>query len=144
MKLSCHKLKHEKNGVKELLNEFVGYIATMLGCHKRWVCRRIALVERLSREVLDHIRLELINPTIGRELSKLPRSNQPALLRTVPEHRLTTRQTANLVWRLQKEAQRHYAAIWVLFVRKFHQARLLLPSCYQKYLFACLNLLRYD
>ncbi len=78
-------------------------IATLLGRHKSWVCRRIALIERLSDEVLDHIKLGLINPTIGRELSKLPRGNQELPLKTILEHRLTTRQTANLVTLLQKE-----------------------------------------
>ena len=86
-------------------------IAMMLGRHKSWVCRRIGLVERLSDEALDHIKLGLINPTIGRELSKLPRGNQPALLQTVLKHRLTTRQTVNLVSWLQKEPGQHHDAI---------------------------------
>jgi ParB/RepB/Spo0J family partition protein len=80
-------------------------IATLLGRHKSWVCRRIALIERLSDEVLSHIKLGLINPTIGRELSKLPRGNQQALLQTVLKHRLSTRHTANLVSMLQKEPE---------------------------------------
>lgn len=80
-------------------------IAQMLGRHKSWVCRRIALVERLSDKVLDHIRLGLINPTIGRELSKLPRGNQQAALQAVLKHRLTTRQTVYLVARLQAQPQ---------------------------------------
>ncbi|MCP4756911.1 MAG: ParB N-terminal domain-containing protein [Proteobacteria bacterium] len=83
-------------------------IATLLGRHKSWVCRRVALVERLSDDVLDHIRLGLVNPTVGRELSKLPRGNQPALLRTVLKHRLTTRQTVNLVSELRKQPERDY------------------------------------
>jgi len=86
-------------------------IAIMLGRHKSWVCRRIALVERLSDDVLDHIRLGLINPTIGRELAKLPRGNQQTLLQTVLKHRLTTRQTGNLVSWLQKEPERNHATI---------------------------------
>ncbi len=86
-------------------------IAMMLGRHKSWVCRRIALVERLSDDVLDHIKLGLINPTIGRELSKLPRGNQQDLLQTVLKHRLTTRQTVNLVSQLQNEPQRDHVAI---------------------------------
>ncbi|NQU64322.1 MAG: ParB N-terminal domain-containing protein [SAR324 cluster bacterium] len=91
---------------EDLLNQT--QIATLLGRHKSWVCRRIALIERLSDEVLDHIKLGLINPTIGRELSKLPRGNQELPLQTILEHRLTTRQTANLVTLLQKEPKNRY------------------------------------
>ncbi len=86
-------------------------IALMLGRHKSWVCRRIALIERLSDEVLGNIKLGLINPTIGRELSKLPRGNQQAPLETVLEHRLTSRQTLNLVSVLQQEPKRDHRTI---------------------------------
>jgi ParB/RepB/Spo0J family partition protein len=61
-------------------------IAPLLGRDKSWVSRRIALIERLSEEVLEHLRLGLISPTHGRELSRLPRGNHPrpspVLLRT--------------------------------------------------------------
>ncbi len=86
-------------------------IAMMLGRHKSWVCRRIALVERLSDEVLDNIKLGLINPTIGRELSKLPRGNQQIPLETILKHRFTSRQTVNLVSMLQEEPAGNHEAI---------------------------------
>lgn len=72
-------------------------IAPLLGRDKSWVSRRIALVEHLSEEVLEHLRLGLINPTHGRELSRLPRGNQPQALSCVISHRLSTRETARLV-----------------------------------------------
>ncbi len=86
-------------------------IAEMLGHHKSWVCRRIALVERLSDEVLEHIRLGLITPTIGRELSKLPRGNQHLPLQTITSRRLTTRQTARLVTLLQNEPEARHQTL---------------------------------
>ena len=72
-------------------------IAPLLGRDKSWVSRRIALIERLSEEVLEHLRLGLINPTHGRELSRLPRGNQAQALSCVISHRLSSRETARLV-----------------------------------------------
>jgi ParB/RepB/Spo0J family partition protein len=72
-------------------------IAPLLGCDKSWVSRRIALVERLSEEVLEHLRLGLISPTHGRELNRLPRGNQPQVLSCVISHHLSSRETAKLV-----------------------------------------------
>jgi len=72
-------------------------IAPLLGHDKSWVSRRIALIERLSEEVLEHLRLGLISPTHGRELSRLPRGNQPQALSCVISHHLCSRETAKLV-----------------------------------------------
>lgn len=72
-------------------------IAPLLGRDKSWVSRRIALIERLSEEVLEHLRLGLISPTHGRELSRLPRGNQPQALSCVISHHLCSRETAKLV-----------------------------------------------
>jgi ParB/RepB/Spo0J family partition protein len=72
-------------------------IAVLFGRHKSWVCRRISLIERLTEEVQEHIRLGLVRVGIGRELAKLPRGNQGSALRAVTEHRLTRRETEGLV-----------------------------------------------
>jgi len=72
-------------------------IAPLLGRDKSWVSRRIALIERLCEEVLEHLRLGLISPTHGRELSRLPRGNQSAALSCVIAHKLCSRETAKLV-----------------------------------------------
>lgn len=72
-------------------------IAVLFERHKSWVCRRIALVERLSEEVLEHLRLGLLGVSIGRELARLPRGNQEAMLRSILDHRLTRRETERLV-----------------------------------------------
>lgn len=72
-------------------------IATLLGRHKSWVCRRFSLIERLCNEALDHIRLGLIKTSIGRELARLPRGNQQTALSTVLKYRLCSRETARFV-----------------------------------------------
>jgi len=72
-------------------------IATLLGRHKSWVCRRISLIERLCDEALSHIRLGLVSTSIGRELARLPRGNQQATLSTILKYRLCCRETARLI-----------------------------------------------
>jgi hypothetical protein len=66
--------------------------AHLLGRHKSWVCRRLALLEKLSTPVLEDLRLGLVGPTLARQLVRLPVGNQEALLAltrravlTVPE-----------------------------------------------------------
>jgi len=72
-------------------------IALLLGRHKSWVCRRIALMEKLSDEVLSHLKLGLIGPGHGRHLTRLPRGNQERALSTIIKHRLCCRETEKLV-----------------------------------------------
>jgi ParB-like chromosome segregation protein Spo0J len=72
-------------------------ISVLFGRHKSWACRRIALKERLSEDVHEHLRLRLVGVGIGRELARLPRGNQEGVLRAVLEHRLTRRETGRLV-----------------------------------------------
>ena len=78
-------------------------IAVLLGRHKSWVCRILSVVERLSDEVTEHLRLGLVNMTVGRELSRLPRGNQSEALRAVIEYNLTSDETARLVRLLANE-----------------------------------------
>ena len=89
-----HSLYHE-----EALSQVE--IATLLGRHKSWVCRRVSLIERLSDEVQENIRLGLLPISMGVELSKLQRSNQEALLETIRKHHLTWRETRKMVSALQ-------------------------------------------
>lgn len=53
-------------------------VAQMLGRHKSWVNRRLALIERLCNEARDALRLGLLTPTQARHLTRLPRGNQQA------------------------------------------------------------------
>lgn len=75
-------------------------IAQLVRRHPTWVCRRIALVERLHETVLEHMRLGLIPGALGREIGKLPRGNQPELLEVIERHRLNCHETGMLVRRL--------------------------------------------
>jgi ParB/RepB/Spo0J family partition protein len=85
-----HSLFHE-DGLTQV------EIATLLGRHKSWVCRRISLIEHLCDEAISHIRLGLLSATIGRELARLPRGNQPRALSTIQKYRLNSRETTRLV-----------------------------------------------
>jgi ParB-like chromosome segregation protein Spo0J len=72
-------------------------IGVLLGKDKSWVCRRMALSERLSEEVVEHLRLGLICMSQARELSRLPRGNQSKALACVLKHRLCSHETQKLV-----------------------------------------------
>ena len=78
-------------------------IATLLDRHKSFVCRRLQLVEKLSDEVLEHLKLGLINITTGRELSRLPAGNQADTLSTVLKYGFTGSETSELVRLLLEE-----------------------------------------
>nr|MBF0223121.1 ParB N-terminal domain-containing protein [Desulfobulbaceae bacterium] len=86
-------------------------IATLLGRHKSWVCRRVALIDRLCDEGRDQIKLGLLPISMGRELVKLPRGNQDALLEAIRKHHLNCHETKKLVDELQARPEREYQAI---------------------------------
>jgi len=88
--LVVHSLCHE-DGLSQV------EIATLLGRHKSWVCRRLALIERLCDEAQESIRLGLLPASLGAELARLQRCNQQRLLATIRSERLTWRQTRQVV-----------------------------------------------
>jgi ParB-like chromosome segregation protein Spo0J len=51
-------------------------VAELIQRHKSWVCRRLALLERLSEECREDLRLGLLSPTMARQLTRLPAGNQ--------------------------------------------------------------------
>lgn len=69
----------------------------LLHRHKAWVCRRLALAERLDAEVQEDIRLGLMSATTAQDLARLQRCNQRDVARAVREYQLTSRQVAQLV-----------------------------------------------
>ncbi|MGA3172908.1 MAG: ParB N-terminal domain-containing protein [Syntrophorhabdales bacterium] len=71
--------------------------AVLLGRHKSWVSRRISLIERLSDEVRQDVRLGLLSQSMGRELAMLPRGNQKEAAHAIIKHRLSTREAAKLI-----------------------------------------------
>jgi ParB/RepB/Spo0J family partition protein len=66
--------------------------AELLGRHKSWVCRRLALVEKLADAARDDLRLGLLSATAARALVRLPRGNQPEVLTTFHREELTSRE----------------------------------------------------
>jgi hypothetical protein len=80
--------------------------AHLLNRHKSWVCRRLALLEKLSSSVKEDLRLGLVGPTLARELTRLPAGNDPvgnqdALLALVRRETLTAQEVSGLIELLQ-------------------------------------------
>ncbi len=72
-------------------------VAQMLGRHKSWVNRRLALIERLCDEARESLRLGLLTPTQARHLTRLPRGNQNAAMATATHAALTSRELSAVV-----------------------------------------------
>ena len=71
--------------------------AELLGQHKSWVCRRLALLERLADEAKAELRLGLLAPSLARQLTRLPVGNQAAVLTTVRREALTAAETRGVI-----------------------------------------------
>jgi ParB-like chromosome segregation protein Spo0J len=72
-------------------------VAELLGRHKSWVCRRLALVEKLADEAKEDLRLGLLSVTAARCLIQLPRGNQAEVLTTLRREELTVAELAGVV-----------------------------------------------
>jgi ParB-like chromosome segregation protein Spo0J len=72
-------------------------VAELLGRHKSWVCRRLALVEKLAGEVRDDLRLGLISATAARALVQLPAGNQAEVVATLHRDELTAGELEGVV-----------------------------------------------
>lgn len=57
-------------------------VASLLGRHKSWVCRRLAMMEKLCPAAREDLRLGLLSPTMARQLTRLPTGNQQEALET--------------------------------------------------------------
>ena len=86
-------------------------IGVLLGRDKSWVSRRISLIERLSEEVQEDIRLGLISVMTGRDLAKLPRGNQKEAADAILKRRYSTREAAKLIGYLLSRPKWEYSAI---------------------------------
>lgn len=47
-------------------------VASLLGRHKSWVCRRLALLEKLTESAREDLGLGLVSPTVARQLTRFP------------------------------------------------------------------------
>lgn len=83
----------------ELMGRFLQQVevAQMLGRHKSWVNRRLALIGRLCDEAREALRLGLLTPTGARHLTRLPRGNQQAALQSASHAALTSRELSDMV-----------------------------------------------
>jgi ParB family transcriptional regulator, chromosome partitioning protein len=75
--------------------------AALLGRHKSWVCRRLALLEKLAAAVKDELRLGLLPPSLARQLTRLPAGNQEALLAATRREALSAAEVRGVVDLLQ-------------------------------------------
>lgn len=75
--------------------------AHLLGQHKSWVCRRLALLEKLSAEVKEDLRLGLLGPALARQLTRLPAGNQQAVLALTRRQTLTAQEVSGVIELLQ-------------------------------------------
>jgi hypothetical protein len=85
--------------------------AHLLGRHKSWVCRRLALLEKLSMAVKEDLRLGLVGPSLARQLTRLPTGNQEALLALTRREALTAQEVSGVIDLLQGASQEQAAFV---------------------------------
>jgi ParB-like nuclease domain len=71
--------------------------AQLLGHDKSWISRRLALVEKLCKAAGDDLSLGLLNPSMARELARLPAGNQEELLVAIHRDGLATTEVRQVV-----------------------------------------------
>lgn len=85
--------------VKELI-EIDGLTRSEAGLlmdrHKSWVSRRLDMVRRLSRELVEALLLELIPPGVGPSLARVPPCNQADFAAAIQVHRLAPNEIRRL------------------------------------------------
>jgi ParB-like chromosome segregation protein Spo0J len=72
-------------------------VAELLGRHKSWVCRRLALIEKLGETARADLQVGLITPTAARQLVRLPVGNQTDILDMVRREGLSTNELSGIV-----------------------------------------------
>jgi ParB-like chromosome segregation protein Spo0J len=72
-------------------------VAELLGRHKSWVCRRLALIERLGPKARDELRVGLLTPTAARQIVRLPEGNQAEVLEAIRREALSGAELGGVV-----------------------------------------------
>jgi len=72
-------------------------VAELLGRHKSWVCRRLALIEKLGSEARAELQVGLLTPTAARQLVRLPAGNQADILQMVRRDGLSANELTGIV-----------------------------------------------
>jgi ParB-like chromosome segregation protein Spo0J len=75
--------------------------AHLLNKHKSWVCRRLALLEKLSASVKEELCLGLLGPALARQFTRLPAGNQEAVLMATRRETLTAQEVSGVIDLLQ-------------------------------------------
>jgi len=74
-----------------------GSISQLTGYSRSWVCRRLALIEKLASCVQEELRMGMISNSQARAIVKLPRGNQEDIMREIITHGITSRDCSVLV-----------------------------------------------
>jgi ParB-like chromosome segregation protein Spo0J len=82
-------------------------VAELLGRHKSWVCRRLALIEKLVPEAREQLRLGLLCPSAARQLIRLPVGNQKQLLPVIRREALSVDELNRVVDLLLHSSERN-------------------------------------
>ncbi len=72
-------------------------ISTLTGYSRSWVCRRLALIEKLSGGVRDQLRMGVISNSHARSVVRLPRGNQDEITRIIVDNNISCRNSAVLI-----------------------------------------------
>jgi ParB family transcriptional regulator, chromosome partitioning protein len=72
-------------------------ISQLTGYSRSWVCRRLALIEKLAFSVQQELRMGMISNSQARAIVKLPRGNQEDIMRVIISHGITSRDSSVLV-----------------------------------------------
>jgi ParB-like chromosome segregation protein Spo0J len=72
-------------------------VADLLGRHKSWVCRRLALLERLGAVAREELRMGRLSPSVARQLTRLPADNQEEVLTAARREALTAAELGGVV-----------------------------------------------
>jgi ParB-like chromosome segregation protein Spo0J len=72
-------------------------VGALLGRHKSWVCRRLALLEKLAEPAREDLGLGLISPTVARQLTRWPAGNQTDVVETARRESLTAAEVRGVV-----------------------------------------------
>lgn len=71
--------------------------AALLGRHKSWVCRRLALLERLAPQAQEDLQLGLLSATVARQVVRLPAGNQVEVLQVARRDALNAAEVRGVV-----------------------------------------------
>jgi ParB-like chromosome segregation protein Spo0J len=72
-------------------------VAELLGRHRSWVCRRLALLEKLGAAVRADLEVGLVAPSLARQLVRLPTGNQAEVLAAARREALTAAEVQGVV-----------------------------------------------